>query len=198
MNEQTQQQTKDFFSRYPERTYKKGEIIMRPGDASHVYFVESGTIMQYDIAENGEKLVVNTYGAGAFILLATILNDIAIDFFFEAQTTVTVRVAPRHDVAEFLKGNPPLVLATLARLSRGTNGLLHRVAQIMQGGAEAQILQTLTTIQARFPSDDGSIAITAAQVAEQTGLARETVSRAIKRLRVAGKITTTRGKITLL
>ncbi len=198
MNEQTQQQTKDFFSRYPERTYKKGEIIMRPGDASHVYFVESGTIMQYDIAENGEKLVVNTYGQGAFILLASILNDIAIDFFFEAQTMVTVRVAPRRDVATFLEQHPTIVLATLARLSRGTNGLLHRVAQMMEGGAEAQILQTLTTIQARFPSHDGSIAITAAQLAEQTGLARETVSRAIKRLRVAGKITTARGKITLL
>ena len=60
-----------------------------------------------------------------------------------------------------------------------------------------RILHELEALQQRFPSDDGSIKITVIQLSEQTGLARETVSRALSRLQSQGLVAKRRGELRL-
>lgn len=187
-----------FFDRYPERSYEKGSTIMRPGDGIKAYYIVSGSIIQYDISSAGDKLIVNTYKEGAFIPLLTIVCGTPSDFFFEAYSQTTVRVAPSKEVATFLKHSPDITYETLERLVRGTDGMLHRIASMMDGGAEMRILQTLQIMQARFGHPDGSVSVTMSELGAQTGLARETVSRALKKLRIAGAISSSRGRITIL
>lgn len=191
-------ETQQFFNRFPKRSFEKGDILMRPGDGQTTYYIAAGTIIQYDISETGDKLIVNTYKEGAFVSLLGILCESKVDFFFEAQSKVTVHAAPSRDVAAFLRSSPEVTFETLERLVRGTDGMLHRLARAMEGGAELRILQELRIIQARFGHTGESLSVTMSELGAQTGLARETVSRALKKLREAGVITSSRGRITLI
>jgi CRP/FNR family transcriptional regulator len=193
----TEQLTKDFFAAYLERAYAKGELLLRPGDSGIVYYIESGVVVQYDISERGEKLVVNTYKPGSFLYLPNLLGQSDINFFFEASEQVVARRAPSRDVATFIAQQPGVAYDTLVRLTRGTDGLLRRMAGTMAGGAEARVLQELKLLQARFPSAEGKVAITIVELAAQTGLARETVSRAVKKLRETGAVNVAGGKFTI-
>ena len=193
----TEQLTKDFFAAYLERAYAKGELLLRPSDSGMVYYIESGVVVQYDISERGEKLVVNTYKPGSFLYLPNLLGQSDINFFFEASEQVVARRAPSRDVAAFIAQQPGVAYDTLVRLTRGTDGLLRRMAGTMAGGAEARVLQELKLLQARFPSAEGKVAITIVELAAQTGLARETVSRAVKKLRETGVVGVVGGKFTI-
>ena len=193
----TEQLTKDFFAAYLERAYAKGELLLRPGDSGIVYYIESGVVVQYDISERGEKLVVNTYKPGSFLYLPNLLGQSDINFFFEASEQVVARRAPSRDVAAFIAQQPGVAYDTLVRLTHGTDGLLRRLAGTMAGGAEARVLQELKLLQARFPRAEGKVAITIVELAAQTGLARETVSRAVKKLRETGAVSVARGKFTI-
>ena len=193
----TEQLTKDFFAAYPERAYAKGELLLRPGDSGIVYYIESGVVVQYDISERGEKLVVNTYKPGSFLYLPNLLGQSDINFFFEASEQVVARRAPSRDVAAFIAQQPGVAYDTLVRLTHGTDGLLRRLAGTMAGGAEARVLQELKLLQARFPRAEGKVAITIVELAAQTGLARETVSRAVKKLRETGAVNVAGGKFTI-
>lgn len=179
------------------RTFDKGSLLLRPGDSDKAYYLAEGVVIQYDISDSGDKLVVNTYKAGAFIPLPDIICALPASFFFEAQSSVTAHVAPSHEVAAFLRAHPDIVYETLERIVRGSDGLLRRLASIMAGGAEVRILQELRIMQARFGRPDRSVAVTTSELGAQTGLARETVSRALKKLRASGIITSSRGRITL-
>lgn len=193
----TEQLTKDFFATYPMRSYGKGELLLRPGDDGIVQYIESGLVVQYDISERGEKLAVNTYKPGTFLYLPNILGQSDITFFFEASIATVTRRAPRTDFTKFLTKQPNVVYDTLTRLTRGTDGMLRRLAGTMEGGAEARVLQELKLLQARFPRTGGKVAVTIVELAALTGLARETVSRAVKKLRESGAIDLAGGKFTI-
>lgn len=192
-----QKKVYDFFSTYPARMYEKSDVLIQAGSMPPVYFITQGIILQYDIARSGDKLVVNMYKPGAFISLASILNDLPSELFFEAANQVTVQVAPAAEVATFLRDNPDVTYDALARVSRGGNGLLLRLARAMEGGAEGRVLQELVTMQARFAMPNHGIKITEAELASQTGMARETINRALKRLATKGLLTARPGSITL-
>lgn len=190
-----QAKLRDFFSSYPTRIYQKGDVLIQAGDKPPAYYITKGVILQYDIARNGDKLIVNMYKPGAFISLASILSDIPSDLFFEAAEHVNAQIAPSADVVTFLKDNPDVTYDALTRISRGGNGLMLRLARAMEGSAEGRILQELTIMQARFQSRDGAIVITETELAAQTGMARETISRVLKKLAAKELIKTSHGKI---
>jgi CRP-like cAMP-binding protein len=192
-----QSRIQTFFSSYPTRIYKKGEIFIQSGDMPAAHYLSSGLVTQYDIARNGNKLALNIYKPGTFISLASILNDIPSEFFFEASEDTTLHVAPAKDVVRFLKDNPDVVYDALARLSRGGNGLMLRLARAMEGSAEDRILQELAIMRSRFYPGSNEISVTDTELATKTGLARETVSRTLKKLNDQGVIHSRRGKITL-
>lgn len=191
------QKVETYFSTYPTRMYHRGEILIQPGDKPQAFYITQGQVAQYDIARNGQKLIVNIFKPGAFIPLSCILNDTASTFFFEASDQTIVQVAPATDVHNFLQDNSDITLDALTRLSRGSDGLLLRLARAMEGDAEERILQELMIIQDRFPELGQEISITDTELSARTGLARETVSRTLKKLDAKGIIKSSRGKIIL-
>lgn len=189
-----------FFTQYPGRTHAKGDVILRPGaHVDHVQFLASGSIIEYDISDTGSKIVVNTFKPGAFFPMAYILNKTKSPFFFEASTDAYIHAAPQADVMKFMHEHPEVTLDLLARLYRGVDGLLHRQVQLMSGSARDRLWQELTVAATRFGEKrlGGAvfIPITTEQLAQQTGLARETISRELSKLRSEGMATTTRGGV---
>lgn len=204
MNSDAGQRVKRFYAPYKLKSFEKGEAILWPDDEilPFVSLIEDGTIAQYDITDSGDKVVVNIFKKGAFFPVSSAINHSANQYYFEAMTTCIIRQAPSVDVELFLQNNPSVTYDLLQRVYHGTDGMIGRLALLLNGTASARLLHELFILGDRFgvrlPNGMVEIEITSAEIAQQTGLARETVSRELKLLKEQGIVTVSRGKITLL
>lgn len=179
-----------FFKQFPKTTYKKGEILVQAHqNPKGIFYITSGRVSQYDIAKNGNVIVVNTFQPPAFFPMAWAINKTPNVYFFEATTEVTVHIAPAEQAVAFLQDNPQIMLDLLSRVYRGTDGLLRRVAHLMGGSSRTRLVFEIINAGYRFglPLPDGALLIPLKEsdLAKSSGLARETVSRTIQELKNA-------------
>jgi CRP-like cAMP-binding protein len=202
MSNAIQDKVAQFFADYPTRTYDKRQVMVwakeQPAD---VFYIVEGRVSQYDIAPNGNEVVVNVFRPGAFFPMSSAINSTPNAYFFEADVATTVRQAPARAAVEFLQNNPDVMFDLLARVYRGTDGVLRRMAHLMGGGAHSRLVFELLNATHRFGESqpDGSVRIplTETDLARHSGLARETVSRHLQRLKTAGVVTIAPERITV-
>jgi len=192
----------DFFTSYPLRVFDKQQIIMRPGEPlPGIFYLVEGRVSQYDITPSGKEVVVNVFKPGAFFPMSTALNGGSSEYFFEASTQVTVHVAPAIEAVQFLKDNPDVALDLLARVYKGTDGVLRRMAHLMGGDARSRLLFEILNAAYRFgePQKDGSLHVPLKEgdLARHSGLARETVNRNIQALKAAGLLVVAHNGMTI-
>lgn len=179
-----------FFAPYPEKHFAKKQIMLHAGnDPEGVYYIVSGRVNQYDISPSGVEVVVNVFKAPAFFPMSWAINYTPNGYFFEAATDVVVRVAPAADVVAFLEREPQVLLDLLARVYRGTDGLLRRLAHIMGGDARSRLIFEILNAAYRFGSqgqhESVRVPLKEGDLAKHAGLARETVSRVMQGLKAA-------------
>jgi len=184
-----------FFEQYPTQIYAKHELLIRAEEPiNSVYYMLEGRVSQYDITPNGNEVVVNVFKTGAFFPMSSAINDIENHYFFEASLRTQVRVAPKAEVIRFLHDNPDVLFDLLARVYRGVDGVLRRMAHLMGGDAKSRLTFELLNAAYRFGEQqpDGSIHVRLAEsdLAKHSGLARETVSRLLQDLKTAQLIET--------
>lgn len=177
-----------FFSSYPVRHFKKGQILVYGGEQpGHVFYLVSGKVRQYDINDKGNEVVVNVFKPPAFFPMSWAINKSHNYYFFETTEPVSLHQAPPDDVITFLKENPDVSFDLLSRLYSGVDGLQRRMAHLMGGSARNRTIFELITECVRFGASqkDGSqvISINERELAERTGLSRETVSRELAKLK---------------
>jgi CRP-like cAMP-binding protein len=176
---------KTFFSKFPLAHADHSELLLLPTDhVRHAIYIESGTIDQYAITDTGNRTVLNTYKPGSFLPMLYILEDRENEYYFEVSSkSLEYRLAPAEKVVWFLHDNPDVTLDLLKRVYRGLDGLLKRMAGQMGGSADERLATELRIYGTRFGKKDefGNITfhVTEQQLADLTGLARETVSRTL-------------------
>lgn len=192
----------DFFKNYPAKNIEKNQILIHAGDTpSHIIYLESGRIQQYDISSKGEVVVVNIFTKGAFFPMSMAINQTKNQYFFETLTDVTVRKAPNEEVVAFVRENKQVAFDLLSRVYRGLDGLIRRMAHLMGGSAKSRLLFELLIECKRFGQEksDGSITVRVSEteLASRTGMTRETVSRQIHDLKREGLVSVSRGTLTV-
>lgn len=191
-----------FFGQYPLQTYNKRELLLHAEEPIHsVFYIVEGRVSQYDIAPNGNEVVVNVFKPGAFFPMSSAINDIENHYFFEAGLKVQVRIVPKTEVVQFLHENPDVVFDLLSRVYRGVDGVLRRMAHLMGGDAQTRLVFELLNVTYRFGEQqpDGTIHVqlTEGDLAKHSGLARETVSRLLQDLKATGLIETSHSGISI-
>ena len=198
MNTDVQAKVAKFFAAYREHEYQAGSIIGRPGEElPGVLYLVSGRVVQYDISPSGNEVVVNIYKSGAFFPMSAAINHTPNNYFFEVSEPTVARVAPPAEAVQFLKDNPDVLFDLLARVYRGTDGLLRRMAHLMGGDARSRIIFELINAAQRFgepspatPRDPNvmQLSLSESDLGKRTGLARETVNRTIQQLKTEGLV----------
>ncbi|HEY8998780.1 MAG TPA: Crp/Fnr family transcriptional regulator [Candidatus Saccharimonadales bacterium] len=191
-----------FFGHYPAQTYAKRELLLRAEEpVRSVFYIVEGRVSQYDITPNGSEVVVNVFKPGAFFPMSSAINDVENYYFFEASVETKVRIAPKADAVRFLQDNPDVVFDLLARVYRGVDGVLRRMAHLMGGSAKSRLIFELMNATYRFgePRPDGStlITLTESELARHSGLARETVNRTLQDLKAGCFVQITASGITI-
>lgn len=188
MSRSVQDLVDSFFACYPTKTFAKGEhLILAHETPKGVMYIVDGQVRVYDISGQGDKVIVNILQKPAFFPMSWAISGIDNHYFYQAAVKTTVRFAPQADVIDFLHTQPTVTLDLLDRIQRGTDGLLERMARLMSGTAQDRLLFELVTTAKRFGTteDDGAVTmrVTTQELADRTGLARETVSRELTKLK---------------
>lgn len=188
MNEDIKNKAEKFFSTYPSHQAAKGKVIIQAGDdPPGVLHLTKGQVHQYDIANNGEQIVVNVFKPPAFFPMSWAINKTPNQYFFEATSDIEYHLAPAEDAVQFLRDNHDVTFDLLARVYSGTDGLLRRMAHLMGGSARTRLLFELRIQAMRFgkPAQNGSVLLGMNEhdLATRAGLSRETVSREFRGLK---------------
>jgi CRP-like cAMP-binding protein len=176
------------FSKFPKRSYPKGQILVFAGDnPKHIFYITKGRVRKYDVSYRGDEVVVNVFKPPAFFPMSWAINQPPNKFFYKTETATELHVVPPDTALEFLKANPDVMLDLLGRIYNGTEGLLGRMVQLMAGTARDRLIYELIVECRRFGEKlpDGSFKVptNGPDLAARTGLTRETISREINKLK---------------
>lgn len=194
--------TEAYFSKYPVRSYSKGQIFVHSGDdPSSIYYLARGNVRQYTISYRGDEIVVNVFKPGAFFPMLWALTKLPNQYFFSAETDVELRAAPVDSVVDFLKSNPDIALDLLTRVYIGLDGVLGRMTHLMAGSARSRLIYELIIECRRFGVKTAEanlrININESMLAARAGLSRETVSREIRKLTKSELVSVSRDGIVI-
>lgn len=206
MDENLSNKINNFFIKYRASTYKKGEILLRAGDnPNSVFYLREGRVKKYAISHKGEEVVVNIFRPVSFFPMDLVLTGEENSYYYEAIVDCEVWKAPPDEVTKFLKEEPDVLYDLLSRVFKGTGGLEKRLMTLMAGSAYARLLTEIIIQTKRFGKkiitedknsrDSFEVMINEIDMASQTGLTRETVSRAMKVLKKKGLVTFSQNRL---
>lgn len=194
MNIKVKKRLDNFFSQYRLYKFKKGEVLINAEEnPPEVFYLTSGIVKRYAVTEDGDELTLNIYRPISFFPVSNAINNSLNHHFYEALTPVEVWAAPKEKVLEFLKNEPEVVFDLLGRIYKGLDGFFLRMEKLMGSGAEAKLMTELLIAAKRFGISNNqatviNLKLTEKDLAAQTGIARETVSRQLNKLKRKGLI----------
>jgi len=183
-----------FFQKFKSRNYKRHEILIRASDEpAGLFYLKEGVVRQYAISASGEELTINIFKPVALFPMAWVVNDAITFHYFEAMTPVTVWIAPKKNALDYIKKEPGVLLDLVKRIYRGLEGYFIRMEHLMLGSAQARLIAEFLIYARRFGEQQGNqvqinFKLTEKDLAAQSGIARETVSREIQKLKHKGLI----------
>ena len=195
MDTSTDAKLSQLFADSSARLYAKGDIIICAGhEPEGIMLIEQGVVEQYDLTPAGNKIVINRFKPQAFFPMSWAINKTPNIYFYSATTSVRLRFIHADKATDFIRHNSDVAYDLLRRVYSGTDGILRRLVLASCGSASNRVVYELLNEAYRFgrPLDDGalrSISIRQQNVAERSGLARETVSRELHKLEKVGLIT---------
>lgn len=193
----------DFFKAYKNQKYRKGEILVRADDdPTGIFYLIDGVVRRYSISSAGEELTINIFKPISFFPMSWAINNTSSAHYFEAMTSVEVFRAPKEEVLKFIKENNDVMFDLISRIYHGLEGYMMRMEYLMAGNAKARLITELLIYARRFGKLKGGkiiidLKVTEKDLASQSGMTRETVSREIQKLKKMGAIDFKSNQITI-
>lgn len=193
MDVQIAEKLEKFFTQYKHQTYRKGEILVRAdNDPSGIFYLKSGYVKKYGISKKGDELIVTVFKPISFFPMSWAINGSKNEYFYEAMNEVEIWRAPKEEVLTFVKANPDVLFDLISRVYKGTDGMTTRMTYLMGENAYARLITELLIQTKRFGQKSNSeveIKVSEKDLAAQSGMTRETVSREVKILKNKGLVT---------
>ena len=187
-----------FAKLYPLRTYRKGDVVVFQGEVPrYVFVIAKGRIKAYNLTLEGDEKPVAFYESGDFFPSAWVFDQVASStFFYESITKQSaVYCIERDKFVSFLKSSPELVYNTLTRqVSEELSQSMH-INALQQSRASDKILYTLHFLaisSGQRPVHQQlslKMHLTHQDLANLTGLTRETTAVELNKLKKQGLIT---------
>ena len=192
-----------FFKSYKPRTYKKGDVIIFQAEAPrYAHVVKEGIVKAYNLTLNGDEKPVAFYKEGDFFPAAWIFSKLASStFFYEAfSKKVDVYCLEREKFISFLKSDPEYIYYVLERCISDELSQMMHINALQQSRASDKIiyiLHFLAISTGSVPSEQDlrlNIRLTHQDLANLTGLTRETTAVELNKLKKSGLISYGPGK----
>jgi CRP/FNR family cyclic AMP-dependent transcriptional regulator len=184
-------------------TYKKGEFIIRPGEApSAVFYIEKGQVKAYDITKYGEEnLLIVRKDHEVFPLIWAITGQER-HVIYEALGPVTVWRIERDAFLDAINANPDVLLPMLDMVVEMYRIHSERIINLEYRTVRERLVSFLLTMSQRFGKETAhgisiDVPLKQQDIASSINASRETTSRELSALESKGLVSTHNGHIIL-
>jgi len=185
-------------------TYKKGEYVIRPGEApSAVFFIESGLVKAYNISKYGEEnLLIIRKDHEIFPMIWALTGQDREIIYQTMDASVLWRVSQDKYLA-FLHSNPSALLPILDMVTENYRIHSERILNLEYRSVRERLVSYLLSLSERFgkETEEGiviEVPLRHQDIASSINASRETASREIAVLERKGFIKNKRFYIVLL
>ncbi len=182
-----------FFPEYPIREYHRGQILIYDKDiVQQIFFLFSGKVRQYRIADEGNEVVVETFHDNSFFpSLSNYFSKTPSDFFYDATTDIRIKAVPMSRVIELLKTQPETLIDLVIHAQEAMENSLKRMSHVMSSTAYYRLTYELL-LECELASRDRRgqyrLSLHEYELANQAGVSRETASRELQKLKRKGMV----------
>lgn len=184
-------------------TYRKGEFIIRPGEApSAVFYIEEGLVKAYNISKYGEENLLIIRRSHEIFPLIWAITGQERDIIYQAMVPATVwRISPQNYLS-FLHNHPAALPPLLDMVTEMYRIHSERLLNLEYRTVRERLISFLLTMANRFgdETEDGTIIeapLRHQDIASSINASRETASREIAALERKGLIKSKNGNIIL-
>lgn len=187
MNKSVYAKANERFSRYTLRRYRKGQmLIFSNEEPKNIIYLVKGIVRKYEISYKGDEIIVELFKSPNILPLSWLLHQSPNRYYYDAATNIQVKLIPPDIALEFINSSKKILLDLLGSLHRDKDVMLGRMLHLMAGTAKSRLLYELIVECQKFGdkiSDNScNLQLNESDIAAQTGLSRETVSREIQKL----------------
>jgi CRP/FNR family transcriptional regulator len=177
-----QKKIDEFFTPYPTKVFKKGDMVIQPDEElPSLFYIVDGNIRMFALSEDGEEKTLTIFRSGSYFPLMLVLSSEKNAYYFEAVTNTTCKVAPTEGVLAFIKNDNEVLFDITQRFAQGIVGLSKRITETSTKNITERIESLQSYIQTKFPNNE--IHLRHEDIASWLGISRETVSRAITKMK---------------
>jgi len=186
-----------FLERHASRGFKKKEIIVFQGEAPRqAFIVKSGIVKAYNLSVGGDEKPVAFYEADSVFPASWVYGKTAsATYYYEAFTQqVEVYMVDRQEFVNFIRRRPELLYQEMERMLTEQLGSSVRLNALQHSRASDKLIYTLHYLALSHgrPANGGKIELTLdlthQDLANLTGLTRETAATELNKLKKQGVI----------
>ncbi len=175
---------------------KKGQILYRPEERAELLFMlKKGKVEVYSLTAEGKRLTIETIGPGTFFGEMPLTAQSMHQSFAEAVERSLVCVLSRRDLEQVLLSKPRVALRLVESLSRRLEQTRAKLEDATLRNATARVCRALLRLHEGTLE---SVGVTHQELADGTGLYRETVTNVLNRLQAQELIELGKKRITII
>lgn len=188
MNQSPSEKLESFFATSKPSFYRKGDIVLRIGDArSGAFYLKKGFIKDSSISEDGREFILFIFQPKDIFSYSWIYNEIPNEHSFKAMSDCLVYEKSREGLLVFLEQNPDVQFMISQNIVMRMRGLMQRIENMAFASAFQKVGSIISILAERFgkKNDKGitiPLSLTQQDISELIGLSRETTSIEIKKL----------------
>ena len=200
-SEQMKEFVELFKAQGTKQIYKKGDLIIRPGDIPHgVYYIEKGIVKAYDITRYNEENLLVIRKSGEVFPLIWAITGRERKVIYQTLAETTVHRITRELFLEFMEGNPEAMAPLLDLTIEMYRLHSERILNLEYRTVRERIVSFLLTMSLRFgaKTSDGiliDVPLRHQDIASSINATRETTSRELSALTRKGLIITRQSQI---
>lgn len=174
------------------REFQKGQVILFEEDANkYMYSVLSGEVKVFHTTEEGKESIVAFHGVGESFGEVSLIDQQAIPATVVALERSLVLIIGRDDFFEILRTQPKVMHKLLLLLTGRLRLAWNQVRMLHFKDASYRIMTSIKDLSMKRgePVSDGvllKMRLTHQNIADMTGLTRETVTRVIDKWKKTG------------
>ncbi|TDF86367.1 cyclic nucleotide-binding domain-containing protein [Pseudomonas sp. H9] len=175
------------------RTLKKDDVLFRQGEPfTSIYAIRSGVLKSVALSADGEEKIIGIHLPGELIGLSGMDTD-AYPVSVQALETTHVCELPFAPLDALLVRLPQVRRHLIRAMSREIRSTQHMTRVLSAKAADVRVVSLLVSLSTRFrtlgySADQLNLSISRNEIGNHLGLASETVSRVLTRLKQSGLI----------
>lgn len=177
--------------------YHKGDSLFCEGNSSnHIFLVEKGEVKTFKTTEIGKELITGFFGSKQFIGYTSSLGDFPHTENAEAMIDSKIIKIDKSEIISILESNSKIALSLIELLANNIKSTKEKLVQVAYDSVRGRTAKCLLVLVADDPLK--KIVISRSDLANLTGIAKETLIRTLSDFKDEGFIETSRNFVKII